>query len=123
MGRIAEAETLIEESDGLASRADVATAIGVARARAFVAAAGVSREEAIARAEEAVRVADVTDYLDERADFYLHLGEMLDRSGARRRRRAVPLREAIALADRKGSTVLADRARTLLADAIAPQAG
>ena len=122
LGRIEEAETLIEESDGLAWRDDVATAIGVARARAFVAAAGVSHEEAIARAEEAVRVADATDYLDERADLYLHLGETLIAAG-RVDAAAGALREAIALADRKGSTVLADRARTLLAGAIAPQAG
>ena len=69
-----------------------------------------------------MRVADATDYLDERADLYLHLGETLI-AAEHVDAAAGPLREAIALADRKGSTVLADRARTLLADVIAPRAG
>jgi tetratricopeptide (TPR) repeat protein len=114
LGRVAEAEALIEASQRLAAQDDVATAIGVARARAFVPVPNVSHEESIARAEEAVRVADATDYLDERADLYLHLGETLVAAG-RVDAAAGPLLEAISLADRKGSTVLADRARTLLA--------
>ena len=114
LGRIEEAETLIQASERLAARDDVATAIGVARARAFVAAARGSNEEAIARAEEAVRVADATDYLDERADLYLHLGETLI-AAEQRDAAAAALRAAIALADQKGSTVLAGRARALLA--------
>ena len=101
---------------------DVATAIGVARARALVAAARGSHEDAIARAEEAVRLADATDYLEERADLYLHLGETLI-AAERVEAAAGPLREAIALADRKGSTLLGGRARTLLAGVIAPRAG
>jgi class 3 adenylate cyclase/tetratricopeptide (TPR) repeat protein len=122
LGRIEEAEELIEASERLAEVDDAATTIGVARARAFVAAARGSHEESIACAEEAVRVADATDYLDERADLYLHLGETLI-AAAQVDAAADPLREAIALADRKGSTVLSDRARTLLADAIASRAG
>jgi tetratricopeptide (TPR) repeat protein len=122
LGRIDEAEPLIEASERLAARDDVATAIGVARARAHVAVARASHEESIARAEEAVRVADATDYLDERADLYLHLGETLIAAG-QVDAAAGALREAIALADRKGSTVLADRARTLLAGVVAPRAG
>jgi class 3 adenylate cyclase/tetratricopeptide (TPR) repeat protein len=121
LGRIEEAETLLDVSERLASRDDIATAIGVARARAFVRADRVSHEEAVARAEEAVRVADATDYLDERADLYLHLGETHIAAG-HIDAAAAALSEAIALADRKGSTLLADRARTLLAGAIAPQA-
>ena len=97
-------------------------AIGVARARAFVAAARDSHEEAIAHAAEAVRVADATDYLDERADLYLHLGETLI-AAEQVDAAAEALREAIALADRKGSTVLADRAHALLAGVVAPRAG
>jgi thioredoxin-like negative regulator of GroEL len=115
LGRIEEAEALIEASERLAAGDDAATAIGVARARAFVATArAASHEESIARAEEAVRVADATDYLDERADLYLHLGETLIAAG-HVDAAAGPLREAIALADRKGSTVLAERARAVLA--------
>ena len=121
LGRIEEAEELIDASEQLAARDDAATAIGVARARAFVAAARGSHEESIARAEEAVRVADATDYLDERADLYLHLGETLI-AAEHLDAAAGPLRQAIALADRKGSIVLADRARTLLAGVSAPRA-
>ena len=121
LGKIEEAEALIEESDRLAARDDAATAIGVARARAFVATARDSHEEAIARAEEAVRVADASDYLDERADLYLHLGETLI-AAEHVDAAAEPLREAIALADRKGSTALAGQARALLAAISVPRA-
>ena len=121
LGRIEEAEELIDASERLAARDDAATAIGVARARAFVAAARGSHEESIACAEEAVRVADGTDYLDERADLYLHLGETLIAAG-RPDAASGHLREAVMLADRKGSTVLADRARELLGGVGAPRA-
>ncbi len=114
LGRIEEAEKLIEESDRLAARDDVATEIGVARARAFIAAARASDDDAIALAEEAVRVADTTDYLEERAELHLHLGATLI-AAQRFEAAAGALREAIALADRKGATVVADRARALLA--------
>ena len=114
LGRIEEAEKLIEASDRLAARDDVATEIGVARARAFIAAARASDDDAIALAEEAVRVADTTDYLEERAELHLHLGATLI-AAQRFEAAAGPLREAIALADRKGATVVADRARALLA--------
>ena len=122
LGRIEEAEALIEQSERLAARDDAATAIGVARARAFVATARDSHEEAIARAEEAVRAADATDYLDERADLYLHLGETLI-AAERADAAAGPLHEAIALAERKASTMLVDRARALLVGVTAPRAG
>ena len=108
LGRIEEAEKLIEASERLAVRDDVATAsASLALARSSRPPRG-SHEESIARAKEAVRVADTTDYLDERADLYLHLGAMLI-AAKHVDAAAAPLREAIALADRKGSTVLADR--------------
>ena len=103
LGRIEEAEQLIEASHRLAAQDDVATEIGVARARAFIAAARASDEDSIAFAEEAVRVADATDYVEERAELYLHLGETLIAAG-RAGAAAGALHEAIALADPKGAT-------------------
>jgi class 3 adenylate cyclase/tetratricopeptide (TPR) repeat protein len=113
LGNLDAAEALIDESERLSLQDDAATLVGVARARALVAAAREPDEEAIALAREAVRLADATDYLEESADLYLHLGETLIAAG-RGEEAADALRESIALAERKGSTALADQARDLL---------
>jgi tetratricopeptide (TPR) repeat protein len=114
LGRIEEAEALIEESERLAQPDDAATVVGVARARALVAATRGLHDEAIALTGEAVRLADATDYLEERADLYVRLGEAL-LAGGRSEEATDALRTATALAEQKGSLVLAEQARTRLA--------
>jgi class 3 adenylate cyclase/tetratricopeptide (TPR) repeat protein len=113
LGRVDEAEALIDESERLAMQDDSATAIGVARGRALVAAARGPAEEAIARTVEAIRLADASDYLEERADLHLNLGEALLAAG-RADEAAEAFREAITLAELKGSTLLAAQAGRLL---------
>jgi tetratricopeptide (TPR) repeat protein len=113
LGRVDDAEALIDESERLAMQDDSATAIGVARARALVAAARGPAEEAIARTVEAIRLADASDYLEERADLHLNLGEALLAAG-RADEAAEAFREAITLAELKGSTLLAAQAGRLL---------
>jgi tetratricopeptide (TPR) repeat protein len=114
LGRVDEAEPLIEESERLAMQDDAATVIGAARARAVVAAARGDHENAIALTREAVRLADASDYLEERADLYLTLGEALLAAG--RDEEAVDaLRTATELAEQKGSIALTEQARSRLA--------
>jgi tetratricopeptide (TPR) repeat protein len=117
LGRVDEVEALIDESERLAMQDDAATVLGVARARALVAAARGTPEEAVELTAQAVRIADRTDYLEERADLYAILGNALLVAG-RGDEAAVALREAVSLAERKGSTVLAARAGALLNAAI-----
>jgi tetratricopeptide (TPR) repeat protein len=114
LGRIDEAELLIDESGRLAVEDDAATEVGVARARAHVAAVRGLHEEAIAFTREAIGLADATDYLEERADLYLTLGEALLAAG-RAEEAADALRTATELAEQKGSIALAEHARTRLA--------
>jgi class 3 adenylate cyclase/tetratricopeptide (TPR) repeat protein len=120
LGRVDEAIAITDESERLAADDDAATTIGVARARALVAAARGTREDAVELAAEAVRIADRTDYLEERADLHLILGRALVAAG-RVDEAAGALREAVALADRKGSTVLAARAEALLEAVLEPE--
>jgi class 3 adenylate cyclase/tetratricopeptide (TPR) repeat protein len=112
LGRINEAEAIIDESERLAATDDAATLVGVARARARVAATQ-GQAQAVDLAAAAVRIADATDYVEERADLYANLGEALIAAG-RPEEAAEPLRTAVELAERKGSIVLAAEARELL---------
>jgi class 3 adenylate cyclase/tetratricopeptide (TPR) repeat protein len=122
LGRLDEAEAVADESERLASEDDATTMVGVRRARALVASARGLHEEAIATATDAIRIADGTDYLEERADSYVVLGEALIAAGDGERA-AQALREAIALAERKGSTVLAATAGALLDALVGAEAG
>ena len=110
LGRADEAETVIDESERLAVHDDAATVLGLARARSVVAAARGLHEEAI----EAVRLADATEYLDERADLYMMLGDALLAAG-RSNESADALGTAAAVAEQKGSLTLAEQARERLA--------
>jgi electron transfer flavoprotein alpha subunit len=95
------------------------TLVTARRARALLASARGEHAEAQAHAAEAVRLADGTDYVEQQAENYLALAEVLiasDRSAAA----AEPLRAAIELAEAKGSTVLAGRARAQLDSLTAP---
>ncbi len=113
LGRLAEAEEIVDEGQRLASEDDVFTATTACHARALLASARGLHEEAVAHAMEGARIADRTDYIEDQADSYLVLGEVLTAAG-RDAEAAEALRTAVELAERKGSIVLAARARTLL---------
>jgi class 3 adenylate cyclase/tetratricopeptide (TPR) repeat protein len=119
LGRLDDAARVVHEAEGLTAEDDMYTLVTARRARALLASARGEHAEAQAHAAEAVRLADGTDYVEQQAENYLALAEVLiasDRSAAA----AEPLRAAIELAEAKGSTVLAGRARAQLDSLTAP---
>jgi class 3 adenylate cyclase/tetratricopeptide (TPR) repeat protein len=115
--RFDEAEAIVRESEGLASGDDAVTNIESRRARALIASGRRDHDAAVETATKSVHAAEQTDYLEEHADSCLVLGEVLIAAG-RGDEAEAPLREAIALAEAKGSLVLAARARSVLADGV-----
>ena len=103
---------VVEESLELASEDDLVTQVGARRMQALIAAARGQADEAQARAREAVRIASGSDYVDERVEAFITLGEVLLATGDGDPTES--LREALAIAEQKGSTVLAEEARSLL---------
>ena len=119
LGRLAEAEAVVDESESLTSEDDMYTLVTAHRARALLASARGDQDGALAHAEEGVRLADRTDYVEQRSESYAALGEVLIAAG-HPAEAAAPLRRAVELAESKGSTVLAGRARALLDSLGAP---
>jgi tetratricopeptide (TPR) repeat protein len=113
LGRLDEAEAVVAEAEGLSSEDDMYTLMTARRARTLLASARGEHEEALAHAREGLGLADRTDYLEQRSEAYAVLGEVLI-AADRRAEAAEPLRRAAELAEAKGSTVLAGRARALL---------
>ena len=113
LGRLDEAEAVVDESEALASEDDMYTLVSARRARTLLASARGDHEEALAHARDGVGLADSTDYFEQRSECYATLGEVLIAAG-RTDEAAEPLRQAIAIAEAKGSTVLAGQARALL---------
>jgi tetratricopeptide (TPR) repeat protein len=112
-GRPEEAAELAAEADRLTAPQDVLTQ-GLwrgARARAL---AQVGRhDEALALAREAVAVLEPTDLLSYRGDAMLDLAAVLSMS-ERREESERAVRAAVALFERKGNAVAAERAQQLL---------
>jgi len=113
LGRLNEAEAVVDESEALTSEDDMYTLVTARRARALLASARRDHDGALAHASEGVALADRTDYVEQQSETYATLGEVLVAAG-RPAEAAEPLRRAIALAEAKGSIVLAGRARELL---------
>jgi len=113
LGRLNEAEAVVDESEALTSEDDMYTLVTARRARALLASARRDHDGALAHASEGVAFADRTDYVEQQSETYATLGEVLVAAG-RPAEAAEPLRRAIALAEAKGSIVLAGRARELL---------
>jgi class 3 adenylate cyclase/tetratricopeptide (TPR) repeat protein len=112
-GRLAEADWYAGLSASAALSDDVASQVMWRAARARVLAARGEHGESEELAHEAVQLAEQTDWLELRANALVDLAEVLDalgRPGAEER-----LGEAIALYERKGYTVSAERARERLA--------
>ena len=115
LGRDEEALRFTEEAEA-AAFLDVPEQFLWRKARAKVLAARGDGEQAERLAREAVELAERTDHLEEHADALMTLAEVLRRAG--RAADAEPaLQEALRLCERKGSTVLAERARAALSAA------
>jgi hypothetical protein len=113
LGELDEAESVTEESEQLASPDDVHTWILTRVARALLASARGRHDEALREAGEAQRLAGSTDYLEKQVEVAVVLAEVLIAAGRPEDARD-PVLNAIVLAERKGSIVLADRARDVL---------
>jgi class 3 adenylate cyclase/tetratricopeptide (TPR) repeat protein len=112
LGRDEEALRFTEEAEA-AAFLDVPEQFLWRKARAKVLAARGDGGQAERLAREAVSLAERTDHLEEHADALMTLAEVLRRAG--RAAEAEPaLVEALRLCERKGSTVLAERARAAL---------
>jgi class 3 adenylate cyclase/tetratricopeptide (TPR) repeat protein len=114
-GRVEEAIRLVAEAEEAGASDDVTTQVIVAGVRAKVLAQQGEDEEALRLAREAVADASATEYAMLRADALRKLGTVLATTGNTREAEEV-LGDAIAAYERKGYTVLADRARARLAE-------
>lgn len=114
-GGVKEATGLLDEASEACGGDDVTTQVIVLRVRAKLLTHEGEDEEAIRLAREAVARASATEYALLRADALRDLAVVLARIG-RSVETADVLGEAIAAYQRKGYTVLADRARARLAE-------
>jgi len=113
--RYEEAERFSEVSEQTAAPGDVASQVGWRRTRATVLAQRGEAELAEDLAGEAVDIARRTDYLNLYASALLALADVVAIGG--RPGQAIPIiEEARVVYDRKGNLVMAEKARTLLAE-------
>ncbi|MDX6513677.1 MAG: hypothetical protein QOE36_3181, partial [Gaiellaceae bacterium] len=113
--RLDEAEQIIGEAESLASSGDFVTEMHLLATRAMIASRRGEHERAIAVAHEAVVVVDAAEYGSLHVDARIVLGLVLLRAGRGDEARE-PLADALDRAERKGALVLAEWARTLLAE-------
>jgi predicted ATPase/class 3 adenylate cyclase len=114
-GRHDEAEAVAERGRSLSADDDFASQIVWRAAFAKVQAIRGELEEAERLAREAVNLGEPTDYISFRADQWMRLGEVLRLAG-KLEEAAEAVRRALALYERKGNLVSAERARRELAD-------
>ena len=114
-GRLDEAAHILDEAEALASSDDFVTAMWVLMARAGIASRRGEHEDAVALANEAVAVIEAMEYATLHIESRIGLGQALIRADRAAEARA-PLTEALERAEAKGSLVLADWARKLLAE-------
>jgi class 3 adenylate cyclase/tetratricopeptide (TPR) repeat protein len=110
-----EAARLVEESELNAAPDDLAVQIAWRKALAGLEAAGGSLPEAERLAREAVGIAEQTDFLQTHGDALMSLSDVL-RAAGRTAEAVSCLEAALALYERKGTSVLADRARAALGE-------
>ena len=113
-GRSEGAATVLDEADGLAAADDVSALAGIQIVRSLVATEQGRVEEAIVHGRRAIALSDTTDYVEQRVEARLALGRALLAAG-RGDEVSLVLTEAADEAGSKGSTVLQDAARALLA--------
>jgi class 3 adenylate cyclase/tetratricopeptide (TPR) repeat protein len=113
-GRPDEADDVVDVVDDIGSPDDVLTVVAALAARAFAASARGEHDRAVELAREAVTTADGVEYLPQRHDAWMELGEVLLAAGRDDEAREA-LERARALAEQKGSTATLDRIDALLA--------
>ena len=112
-GRLDEAERYTEMSNELGSTDDAVTQAAWRAVRAKVLAARGQRGSAESLGREAVEIAAGTDFFELHGGVLLDLAEILRAAGRSEDAKAAA-REALALFERKGNLVLAERARAQL---------
>jgi predicted ATPase/class 3 adenylate cyclase len=114
-GRHDEAEPFVERGRTLSAVDDIASQVLWRMAFAKIQAIRGDLDEAERLARESVDLYEPTDYISERGDTWMRLGEVLRMAG-KTDEAAQPVRQALALYERKGNTVSAEQARQELAD-------
>jgi len=114
-GRLEEAHRFTQISEEASDPGDLASQISWRMTRGRILARRGEPEEGERLVRDAVTLAEGTDFLDTHADTLMGLADVLE-VGGRREEAAVAIERALKLYERKGATVLADRARHRLAD-------
>ena len=115
LGRLDEAEALLDEALSISTLDDWVTVSQVQIGRAFVASGRGEHERACELAREAVEIVDAREYVTIQQEIRLRNGEILVAAGRTGEARAA-LEHAREVAERKGSTVLVAQADELLAE-------
>src|SRR5205823_10200396 len=118
-GRYEEAEPFIDLAAEAGAEDDWASQALWRSARAKVRARQGDLESALQLAREAVEMIESTDWLNLRADTMMDLAEVLELAG-KTSDATGQLEQALALYERKGNVVMADRARARLENAVLP---
>ena len=113
-GRYDEAADMADLCRSNAGRWDVDAQCAWRTAHAGVAAQRGKLEDAKALAREAIALIDATDYLNERADTYMALAEVLQLGGQAEEATAA-VQHAVELYGHKGATYLVEKAQAQLA--------
>jgi class 3 adenylate cyclase/tetratricopeptide (TPR) repeat protein len=112
-GKPDESDAVLDEVDAITVPDDVITVCQAAASRALAASARGDHDRAVELARKAVALSDATEYLTQRHDSWMELGEVLFAAG-----RGNDAREALAhardLAEQKGSTAIVERIDALL---------
>ena len=113
LGRIDEANSWIGRATTLVAIDDPSAQMAWRQVKAKVLARRGEHDEAVKLAREAIAIGDDTEILDQQADAYADLGEVLRLSGDHVAA-AAALAQALARYERKGNLVMARRVRTRL---------
>src|SRR5262249_7633790 len=108
-----EAQHFTEVSEELGAEADVLTQVLWRGVRSRILAAQGRIDEAEELARQAVTIGESTDFLNTHADALVALAEIRGRAG-RGEEASAAAAEALALCERKGNRVVADRIRAQL---------
>ncbi|MDP9343032.1 MAG: AAA family ATPase [Actinomycetota bacterium] len=115
LGKPEEASRYVEMARDLGQEDDFSTQVLWRRAHGLILSRQGRHEEAEATLRDSLAIVERSDYLVEHADVLAALAEALGSAG-RPEEAARRVRQAIAMYERKGATLLADRARSQLAE-------
>jgi class 3 adenylate cyclase/tetratricopeptide (TPR) repeat protein len=117
-GRDAEAEQILDEVERMAQEDDVDAQARTRTARALLLARKGRHDDACRLAQEAVALFGATDYIDSHAEMLVALATVL-RAAERGEEARAAFEEALALYNRKGNLVMANRVRNELEELVA----